>query len=217
MKVAEMKVGEAMAETGAQETASTDVTPRCDEGAALGPNVVETPPEVTAAVPEIAARSDSRIRYDLLRELEWDTRLLNAPVRVDVAGGVVTLTGAVTSYDKALAAVRAAGRVPGVRDVVNRIWVDPPAFSPHTDRQVAGVVGRALAREMGPLPDCLRCSVADGWVTVEGRVATPADQARVEHVVQYVVGVRGLTNRVAIQAPDGAPPRRSVSVSEGYQ
>jgi BON domain-containing protein len=70
------------------------------------------------------------------------TSLLNAPnvhaneVNVDVAAGVVTLTGTVHDQNEVNAAVGAARKVEGVRDVRNELHTkgDPPASSASTSR-----------------------------------------------------------------------------------
>ena len=68
-------------------------------------------------------KSDSEIKQAVLRELEWDTRVDETNVWVEVEAGVVTLTGTVTSWAKRIAAQEAAHRVFGVLSVANDIQV----------------------------------------------------------------------------------------------
>jgi osmotically-inducible protein OsmY len=43
-------------------------------------------------------KPDARIHEDVIRELQWDTRVDPTDVGVEVDRGVVTLTGTVSSY-----------------------------------------------------------------------------------------------------------------------
>ena len=69
-------------------------------------------------------RSDRDLKQRILRELKWDSRIDWASINVEVNDGVVTLTGAVSSYAQKIAAQEAAHRVAGVLDVANDIEVD---------------------------------------------------------------------------------------------
>ena len=71
-------------------------------------------------------KTDTQIHHDVLEELNWDSRVDETEVGVQVASGVVTLTGTVTSWAKRVAAQEAARRVMGVLDVANDITVKAP-------------------------------------------------------------------------------------------
>ena len=87
-------------------------------------------------------KTDAQIHHDVLEELKWDSRVDETEVGVQVAGGVVTLTGAVTSWAKRVAAQEAAHRVIGVLDVANDIKVKTTGGSraptPRSHRQCGG-------------------------------------------------------------------------------
>ena len=55
-------------------------------------------------------KCDAEIQKDVLRELAWDTRVVETEIGVSVHGGVVTLSGTVDSWGKRLAAQQAAHR-----------------------------------------------------------------------------------------------------------
>jgi hypothetical protein len=103
-------------------------------------------------------KSDTQIHHDVLEELKWDSRVDETEVGLQVAGGVVTLTGTVTSWAKRVAAQEAARRVIGVLDVANDIKAPylSARFPVHSQRggRVADVgVG---AREIHELDRVLR-------------------------------------------------------------
>jgi osmotically-inducible protein OsmY len=74
-------------------------------------------------------KSDEKIKSDVLYQLGWDTHVRQTEVGVTVNKGVVTLTGAVDSYAKKIAAQKAAHRVHGVLDVANDLEVKVPGSS----------------------------------------------------------------------------------------
>ena len=51
-------------------------------------------------------KSESQIQQDVLHELQWDTRVEETDVGVEVDGAVVTLSGTVNDYIKKMAAQR---------------------------------------------------------------------------------------------------------------
>ena len=89
-------------------------------------------------------KTDAQIHHDVLEELKWDSRVDETEVGVQVASGVVTLTGTVTSWAKRVAAQEAAHRVIGVLDVANDIQVKVPGGLTRTDTQIAQAVRQAL-------------------------------------------------------------------------
>ena len=86
---------------------------------------------------ETLTKTDIQIQMDVLRELNWDTRIAQTDVGVEVDRGVVTLTGTVDSYAKKTAAEQAAHRVVGVLDVANDITIHYAGLGRKTDSEIA--------------------------------------------------------------------------------
>lgn len=78
-------------------------------------------------------RTDAQIFADVRHALD-QRPAVPATVRAHVDHGVVTITGTVRRYHQSAEAEDAAGRVPGVRRVVNEIAVErlasPEGFEP---------------------------------------------------------------------------------------
>lgn len=71
-------------------------------------------------------RSVTEIRYDVIHELRWDPQITHPnAIAVGVTAGTVVLDGYVRTCGQKLAAARAAGRVPGVRVVINNTQIRP--------------------------------------------------------------------------------------------
>jgi hypothetical protein len=81
-------------------------------------------------------KPDRDIQAQVLNELARNALLTPAEVGVEVAGGVVTLTGTISRHDKNDAAANAALSVSGVRDVANKLVVDGDAGE-HDDTKIA--------------------------------------------------------------------------------
>ena len=147
-----------------------------------------------------AARSDGEIRQDVLREIQWDSRMDRVEIGVEVNNGVVTLTGTVDVERERLAAREAASRVIGVLTVTDEIQVRSPEGLKRTDDDIARTV--RLTLEWDPfLPDRkIRSAVSEGWVTLAGEVATPREKEDAERVVRVLAGVQGVHNHLTVAA-----------------
>ncbi len=157
-------------------------------------------------------KSDAEIKREVLEELKWDPRVDETEVGVQVRGGVVTLVGTLGNYAKKLAAEEAAHRVAGVLDVADELRVLVPGVGRRSDTEIATAVRAALEWEAFVPDKKIRSTVQDGWVTLEGGVDLWSQRQDAERVVQRLEGVRGVTNRIAVQAPkvDAAALRVSI-------
>jgi osmotically-inducible protein OsmY len=88
-------------------------------------------------MPQTIKKTDTQIHHDVIEELKWDSRVDETEVGVQVAAGVVTLTGTVTSWAKRVAAQEAARRVIGVLDVANDLKVKAAGGLSRTDTEIA--------------------------------------------------------------------------------
>lgn len=79
----------------------------------------------TAKKREIAARTDAQIIRDVLHGMKDDLEVPDDRIRAKVADGLVTIEGTVTRDAQKAAAESCARRVKGVREVINKIEVEP--------------------------------------------------------------------------------------------
>jgi osmotically-inducible protein OsmY len=144
-------------------------------------------------------KSDSQIQQDVLRELKFDTRVEETDVGVEVDGGIVTLTGTVSSYLARQAAQEAAHQVAGVRDVVNNVRVVPAGSGVRTDTDIARSVRETLEWHPQVPEERIQTTVSDGWVTLTGEVDRWSQSSEAERAVRPIRGVRGISNQITIK------------------
>lgn len=147
----------------------------------------------------LAKRSDKELEQAVVREFGWDSRTILSPIGVSVSNGVASLTGAVSSYAKKIAAQEAAHRVPGILDVANDIAVKPVDLFARTDTQIASAVRNALEWDALVPNERITSTVSDGWVTLEGAVDCWRERQDAELAILRLNGVVGVINKVTIQ------------------
>ncbi len=153
-------------------------------------------------------KADSQIQQEVLRELSWDPRVEETEVGVEVDGGVVTLSGTVSSWGKRVAAQEAAHRVAGVLDVANDIKVKVPGDLARSDTEIAQAVRRALEWDALVPHERIQSTVSNGWVTLEGNVDTWTEREDAERAVQNLVGVSGVTDKMTVLSAKPVLPER---------
>jgi osmotically-inducible protein OsmY len=134
----------------------------------------------------------------VIEALKSDEALEPSPITVTVQDGIVTLVGAVDSYTKKRHAEAIARDVDGVGSVVNQLEVVLPSSDQRADQEIARAA--MLALEL-TVPRGVKLSVDGGWVTLDGTVESQAQKDAAAGVVGRLVGVRGITNLIAIRAP----------------
>jgi len=127
-----------------------------------------------------------------VRQLELPGRIFE----VEVADGVVTLNGSVESLSHKRLAGELAWWVPGTRDVVNGLDVEP-AMEDNDDEVVDAL---RLVLEKDPLVNAsqirLRCQ--NFVVTLEGAVMAESSRGAAEADAWYLFGVNRVVNKLVV-------------------
>ena len=144
-------------------------------------------------------KSDIELKREVEDELRWEPRVDAAAIGVAVEDGVVTLSGSVDSWAEKWAAEHAVKRVAGVAAVAEEIEVRLPVHSRRTDADVARAAANALAWNTFVPPDSVKVTVENGWVTLEGVVASAHERSAATEAVRRLIGVRGVSNLVALK------------------
>jgi osmotically-inducible protein OsmY len=146
-------------------------------------------------------KTDSQIKRDVLEELQWDTRVKQTDVGVEVNTGVVTLTGTVDSWTARLAAQEASHRVSGVLDVANDIQVKLPGSYERNDTDIAKTVRTALEWDVLVPHERIRTTISNGIVTLEGKVDFWSQYDDAARCVRNLTGVREVKNLITVEPP----------------
>lgn len=143
-------------------------------------------------------KSDKQLQQDVMDDLRWDPSVDASKVGVVVTNGVITLTGSVPSYFQKQNTERVVKRVAGVRAVANDIEVRLSTTTEKTDADVAQAALNALKWDTSVPDENVKVSVTKGWVTLEGNVDWNYQRESCERVVEKLIGVKGVTNRLIV-------------------
>jgi len=143
--------------------------------------------------------TDKEIKQHVENALDWEPSLDASDIGVSVDEGVVTLRGNVGSYAEKVTAERVTLRIYGVKGIANDLAVHLVSGYQRTDTEIAQAVVAALKWNT-MIPDGrVTVTVANGWVTLNGKVDWQYQKDAANRAVRDLTGVRGVTNDVLIQ------------------
>ena len=142
---------------------------------------------------------DKTLQTNVLAELGWEPSVTAAHIGVTAKDGIVTLTGHVQNYMEKYAAEKAAGRVKGVRAVVEEIEVRLPTHARKNDDEIAAALLQRLDWNVSVPDEAVRVKVEKGWVTLTGEVQWQFQKTAAEHDIRGMLGLVGISNLVTIK------------------
>jgi osmotically-inducible protein OsmY len=149
-------------------------------------------------------KSDRELQIDVLDELRWEPGVKATDIGATVKDGVVTLEGTVDSFAEKWAAERAVKRLPGVKALAIELEVKLPGSSERNDADIARAAENALEWDVLVPRDQIKVTVENGRITLEGEVDWQFQRSAAEGAVNYLTGVKGVTNQITIK-PKVAP------------
>ena len=159
-------------------------------------------------------KTDSELRHDVERELEWDPSIDARNIAVAAKNGVLTLTGHVPTYSDKWRAESIAKRVSGVTAIANEIEVK--LTGERTDTDIAEAARMALRLDNRIPADSVKVIVSHGWVTLEGKVPYYYKKSAAESDVRYLAGVKGVTNSIEV-APIVSPVEIKTKIEDAFK
>ncbi|SAK93776.1 BON domain protein [Caballeronia ptereochthonis] len=144
-------------------------------------------------------KEDWKIRQDVEEELEWTPEVLATRIGVQVANGIVTLSGHPASYSEKLAAEKAACRVAGVRAVVVEMQVRLPHHDVRYDSDIASAADTLLRWTVGLPEGAVDVQVEKGHVTLRGDVDWAYQSHKAASGIAHMRGVTGVTNLIQVR------------------
>ncbi|AYO83029.1 BON domain-containing protein [Methylobacterium brachiatum] len=135
---------------------------------------------------------DDQIARRALAIIDWSVHLPKDAIQVKVAGGWITLTGAVPWKYQAMGAEAAVRRLGGVFGVTNLIAIKPEIRPTAIKDRILEAFKRGALFEA----DAIKVSVAGDKVILEGAVTASAEREAAERAAWSVPGVRSVEDRI---------------------
>lgn len=142
--------------------------------------------------------TDLDLRQNVLDELEFEPSIDAADIGVTAENGVITLSGHVASYAQKISAERAAWRVKGVKAIAQQIEVRLAGDKKLNDDELAERALNILSWASSGLRDAVKVRVANGWITLTGKVNWNYQRMMAESEVLKLTGVVGVTNSIEL-------------------
>lgn len=145
--------------------------------------------------------ADNTLQKLVLDALDYDPAIDRSRIGVLVRAGIVTVSGHVGSNEEKRKVEVIAGRVAGVRAVINDLLVELPGRAQTEDELIAERCLAHLSTDRSIPLDRIHISVTDGVVTIHGDVDHEPERGRVEAVLGKLEFLRGVVNELVVKAP----------------
>lgn len=146
-------------------------------------------------------KTDLQLKDDVRSELAWDPAVHAEAIDVTVNDGMVALSGHLGTFAEKRAVEKAVRRVTGVRGIAIDLDVQLAPEHRRTDSDIARAALAALRWHAWVPHERIHVEVEDGWVTLTGQVDWHYQLASAEQCIRPLLGVRGITTRIAVKSP----------------
>tara|TARA_R110002020_G_scaffold32448_4_gene99831 strand:+ start:2965 stop:3612 length:648 start_codon:yes stop_codon:yes gene_type:complete len=143
--------------------------------------------------------NDRTLKQDIIDELEFEPSIDATDIGVAVEGGIVTLSGHVTSFAQKGTIERLVSRIKGVKGIAEEIDVRYPGTSGTADDEIAKRVLNSLKWSSVVPADKVQVKVQDGWVTLSGTLDWNYQKTGAADAVRNLHGVIGITNQIELR------------------
>jgi hyperosmotically inducible protein len=152
----------------------------------------------------MATNDNARFTREVLSALQADSflRRISAGIRVDADDGVVTLTGSMESPEDRQAAIDAARRVVGVREVVNHITLMGQRSYSRPDADLQSEVQEELRKDISIDPDRFHVRSQFSVIHLSGEAESEEERDAALAAIHRVPGVEGIEDNTTVRVPD---------------
>ena len=152
-------------------------------------------------------KTNIELKQDVINELNWEPTVIegiitpsgNPQIEVAAMDGVVTLSGEVDSYFKKWSAYRTAGRVSGVKDIIDDIKVKLPGSFKLADEEIGLSAVHAIELNLSIPHDRIHVRVQEGSITLTGEVDWAYQREAAEGAVRNLRGVVWVSDQITIK------------------
>jgi osmotically-inducible protein OsmY len=150
--------------------------------------------ELEVRLPLSFGNDDDEVARRVANILEWGVSVPKDSVKVQVTGGIVTLSGEVDWQFERIGAERGVRLLNGVRGLINMITVKPHVMTSDVKRRIES----ALERQADVEASNIRVTVDGTNVRLDGKVKAWAEREAVERAAWAAPGVRTVDDHVTI-------------------
>jgi osmotically-inducible protein OsmY len=151
--------------------------------------VLDVANEIMVKIPGNLTRTDTELAHAVRRTLEWDVWVPDERIQSTVSNGWVTLEGTVDLLRERADVERAIRSLAGVAGVTNKIVVTGAKVK---EAEVREMIERALERRAEREAERIKVDVADGKVTLSGRVRSWAEKRAIVGAISHAPGVNAV-------------------------
>ena len=148
-------------------------------------------------------KTDTELRQDVEKELAWNSRVDASNITATVQNRMVTLTGHVQNYAIKCEAGSVVKHIAGVAGLANDLEVTLGGTQPN-DADLTRSVLQALQGNVFVPSETIKLVVHDGRVTLKGKALYYREKLDAENAVRPLRGVKGITDSIVIDTPDGS-------------
>jgi osmotically-inducible protein OsmY len=159
--------------------------------------VLDVANDITVHLPGSPGRTDTEIARAVRSALEWDAFVPDRHIRSNVSDGWVTLEGEVEFLREREDAGRVVRRLGSVKGVWNQITVKPKKVDPIALHKM---IEEALERRAEREAEQIGVTIADGTVTLSGKVHSWLEKNAVVGVIGHAPGVRTVNDKLRIES-----------------
>ena len=138
--------------------------------------------------------ADDEVAKRIVNVLQWTASVPTDAVKVKISKGRVTLSGTVEWNYQREAAERVIRGMSGVTGITNAVLISPRASAV----DIRDRIEKAFKRDAGLEAPAIRVAVADGTVTLEGKVHSLSERRAAERAAWAAPGVRNVQDRLSI-------------------
>jgi len=149
--------------------------------------------------------NDAAVQENVIEEMEYDPEVEVTDIGVVSKDGVVTLMGVARAFGSRTAAERAAWRIGGVRDVIDKIVIDLPPVDRFADAEIQAHLQARLDKDFLVPKGRITVSVLDGVVTLTGAVKHHIQREAAREEAEGTKGVRDVINLITIDHASPSP------------